>query len=550
MKPYCKCKTLLAIFVAGLLTIALPSRVAIAQSAPKPAVVISLANVAEQVKDVEYILKASGFAQFKFMVKALIQGYTKGFDADKAAGVLLTFNDSEIPDFLGFAPLSDIEELLDVLATVAEVDESDDHVTIVTDDGTEIIVKEHNGYAFFSNQKSNLESLPDNPAAMLDDLPDRYNLAAQVYGQRIPQSLRDKALETIRESGEMTLQNLDDGIQSELQQKNLEMQLQQMEMVFTQTDRLLIGMSIDADGKRLLTDVEFTALPGTKLAKRIAQSAGQAASKFTGFLMDGAAFTHNQTANLAKEEAENYSNLLDDLKDAAMEELNEEDLSEEEMTLVEDAVGDILDVMKQTMTEGIIDSGAVIMLKDGEINMAAGLQVADPKKLEGTVKKLAAMAEEKMGDEIEINLNSGSHKNATFHQFVLQVPDDEEEMRDALGDQVELIVGVGSKELYLAAGSNPTDLLKKCMDSTNSPKDMVQYNVFVTPILDFAAQMEGDPTVEAMAKALKEAGNDKVSVVSNLIENGLTMRFEMEDGILGLIKVGYDAMQGNFDDDF
>ena len=82
---------------------------------------------------------------------------------------------------------------------------------------------------------------------------------------------------------------------------------------------------------------------------------------------------------------------------------------------------------------------------------------------------------------------------------------------------------------------------------------MMQYNINISPILDFAASMEGDPNIEAMAKALKEAGNDRIQMTSDLIDNGVKMRFEMQDGILGLIKVGWDAFQngGAFpDEDF
>ena len=146
-----------------------------------------------------------------------------------------------------------------------------------------------------------------------------------------------------------------------------------------------------------------------------------------------------------------------------------------------------------------------------------------------------------MGDEIEVSLNSGSHKNITFHRFVIQVPDEEEEMRDALGDQVTVVVGIGTKEVYFGAGSNPVETLKKAIDGSHTTDDLMQYNFFVTPILKFAAGLEGDPSVEAMADSLAEAGKDRIRITSNLIENGGTMRFEMQDGILGLIKVGFEA---------
>ena len=555
MKSICKRKSIVLTLILGMLAM-LPVSKAYCQSAPDPAVVISIAKFDEQLKDVDYLLQASGFAQMKFMAKAMINGYTKGIDPEKDAGVLLYFEESSTtPNFLGFAPISDLDEMLDVIATVMEVEEDDDFITAVADDGTEILIKESNGYAFFSNKKDMLGTLPDDPSELTGEVAGKYNLSAQVYGQRIPQGLRDELMETIRQSSEDTIDNLDEGLQTEIQRKNLEMQMAQMEMMFNETDRLMFGMKADKDEKRLVMDVEFTGLPNSDLAKMLASSKADQPSRFTGFLMDGATFTHNQCMKISEEEAERYSEMLDDLKKSALEEMDADgDMSEEDLAVVEKAFGSIVEVLQATMKEGLLDSGAVLMLKDGEINFAGGVQVANPKKLEATVKDLAAMAEEKMGGEIEVNLNSGSHKSVTFHNFVIQVPDDEEEMRDALGDQLEIVVGVGSKEVYIGGGSNPTATLKAAMDGTHMAKDMMQYNLFVTPILEFAAEMEGDQTVEAMAAALKESGNDRVSMTSNLIENGIGMQFELQDGILGLIKVGFDSMQGGggggFDDDF
>lgn len=540
MKSYCK--TLVLGLLIGVMTM-LPIGQAYCQSPPEPAVVVSIAKFKEQMDDVNYLLTASGFAQMKFMASAMIKGYTKGLDDSKDAGVLIYFNeDSENPDFLGFVPVTDMQEMLDVVAQMAEVEEGDDFSTIIADDGTELLVKQKGDYAFISNKKEMFDNLSGQPAELLGDLPSKYNLSAKVFAQRIPVGLRDRVMDMIKESSNMTLDNLGDDLQAEMQRKNLEMQMQQMEMMFKETDTFTFGMTADKDAKSLIMDLEFAGLPDSELAKMLVGSAPKQPSRFTGFLMDGAAFTHNQCMRIQKDEAERYSAALDDFKKTALKEMNQEgDLSEEDLKVVDKAFTDVVDVIKETLAEGILDSGAVLMMKEGEINFAAGGQISNPKKFESTVKELVAMAESKLGGEIEVNLNSGSHKSVTFHQIVIQVPDDEEEMRDALGDQITVVVGIGTKEVYLAGGSNPVDTLKGAIDGTHMAKDLMQFNLYITPMLEFAAGLEGDPSVEKMAEALKAAGNDRISMTSNLIENGVSMRFEMQDGILGLIKVGFDA---------
>lgn len=548
------CKSLMLGLVVGVMTL-MPIGKAFAQSPPEPAVVVSIAKFKEQMDDVNYLLTASGFAEMKFMAGAMIKGYTKGLDSNKDAGVLLYFNEGEqTPDFLAFVPVANMDDMLDVVAGMAEVEEGDDFTVIVPDNGPEVFLKERDGFALISNKKDVINNFSGSPDQLLGDLPSKYNLAARVMAQKIPMELRDQVMGMIRDASEDTMENMDDGPQLELQRKNLEMQMQQLETVMKETDTFVLGMNADADGNSLVMDVDFTGVPGSKLAKQLAETPGKNASRFTGFLMEGAAFTNNQCINVSAEDAATYSQLMDDAKSTMISEMDlDGDMSEAELAKVEGAIGNMVDVLKATLAEGTIDGGMVVTLDDGNMNIAAGAQVAEPKKVEDTVKELVPMLQEKFGSELEVNLNSGSHKDVTFHELVLQIPDGEEEMRDTFGDQITIVVGIGSKEVYLGGGSNPEELLKKVMDSTGKAEHMMQYNVYVTPILKFAANMEGDPSLEAMATALAESGKDRISITSNVIDNGIRTRFEMQDGILSLIKVAMAGMQGGFpgaDDDF
>ena len=543
------CNSLLAItFVCATALIA-PLNATRAQSAPEPAVVISLADFSQQLADVNYLIEASGFEQIKFMAQTMIKQYTKGINTKSPAGVLLYFReDSEIPDFLGFVPVSNLDDLLDTVAGMAEVDESEDFITIVTDDGTEMLVKQVGDNAFLSNKKEMFDDLPSNPAEFLGEMPTKYNLSAKIFGQRIPESLRQQAMDAIRDGYENQLEQLDeaDSAQAELQRKNFEMQMKQFETWLNQTENLQFGMGADKESKMLFMDVEMTALPDSELASRFAAHHNTEPSMFKGFLLEGASLTANTCTSLSEADVSDYQKMLVQLRESATEAMQEEsDLSEKDLAFAEKALTELIEVLEETMAAGKLDSGGVLMLEDGEINFAAGALVANPKKLEGTLKDLLAFAEDKMGDEMQVDLNSGSHKNVTFHQVVLAVPDDEEEMRDIVGDQITLIVGIGPDAVYLAAGSNPVALLKKAMDAegpTESELPVMQYNVYLTPILEFAAGIEGDPTLEAMAAAMAENGEDRIRMISQQIKNGLNMRFEMQDGILSLIKVGFENM--------
>ncbi|MEL7497597.1 MAG: hypothetical protein AAFN77_08300 [Planctomycetota bacterium] len=536
------------------ITALMPSQQLLAQSQPEPAVVISIAKFDEQLKDVNHILTASGFPEMKFIASAAIKGYTKGLDTKRNAGVMLFFSERmEAPDFLAFVPVADIDDMLDVVSGMAEVDEDGDLFVVVAPDGTEILIKEQSGYAFISTNEDMLKDLPADPGSTLGDMPTKFNLAAKVMPERIPEELKDEIVRLIEEGSEQTMDNLGDDIQSELQRKNFEMQMQQMEMVLDQTKEMTFGMCVDQDTNSMFMDVFFTAKDGTELAKKMANAKPTAPSRFSGFLMDKAAVTMNSNSRMDASDAKTYSDVLDDLKEAVFEEMDDEDeFTEDERDTLQDAVSDIFDVVKTTMSEGVFDGGMVVMLDGDDLNFAAGMQVSDPIKIQNTVKKLVPMIEKRAGDKVEVKLDVRKYKGVNFHEILVPIPDSEEEMQAAFGDELKLVLGMGNQSVYVAGGNKPNELLKKAMDETNIATDMQQFNVYVTPILKTISKFNAPVEMEVMADKLAEVGKDRISVVTNLIENGTHTRFEMQDGILSLIKVGFESFQGGGfpDDDF
>jgi len=170
---------------------------------------------------------------------------------------------------LGFVPVDDFDEMLDVISGFVEIEEGNDFTTIITDSDQKMMIKERDGVAFFSNKSDMFLEIPDNPARLLGDLPQRFNLSAKVFAQRIPKAMRQQFIDLIRQSSEDTFDNFGDDTQTEFQKKNLELQIKQMEMLFKDSESLIIGVSADEESKTLSMDLEFTALPDTELAERM-----------------------------------------------------------------------------------------------------------------------------------------------------------------------------------------------------------------------------------------------------------------------------------------
>lgn len=543
------CKSLVLGLLLSIATL-IPGQVR-AQSSPEPAVVISIANLDEQLKDIKYLLTASGFPEFNFFAKAGIKAYADGVDFSRNAGIALYFKDDDTkPGISGFIPVDDLETLLDVISDVADVEESgDSKYTITTPDGTEFEVKEKDGYALFANQAELMAVLPTEPEQMLGEKVAKYNLAFNIYPQNVPQKLRDQALDTIKDGSMQTLEEMDEELK-DIQRENLKNQMRQFEMLFNDAESILIGMAADADNKKLYTDLEFLAKAGSELAKKTNESKPTEPSRYSGFLIPNAAMNFGANGKLPEADGASYANLLAEGKKKVIEELNEAgELSEAEFEKVEVLIESVVDVIGETLKAGVLDTGMAVVLEDSDANMIGGLTVADPTKIEASVKDLIPMLKERLAEldnpnapEVTFNLDKETHEGIRFHQ--IQVSIDDPGARDVIGDSVDVIIGFGKDSIYYGFGNDPMSMIKTAKASQQEAEFSSEMNIHVGQWLKlFSRAPDSPPQIAVLAEELSENGGDLIRAYGKHIPNGSFTRFEMEDGILYLIKSGYEAAQ-------
>ena len=533
----------------------LPVERGVCQGSSDPAVVIAIANIDEQLNDIEYLANAASeqMGQMSGLIKMQAQGFLRGIDTKKPAGVLMYFSeDSPEPATLAFVPIKNLDDFLDTIASFAEVDEGDDTVTIIPDDGSEMTLKKIGGYAFISDQAEFLKNAPSNPGELVEEMASKYNISARVFPQRIPENLREMALGLIEQGYEQQLQQLDqiEPMQAELQEENFEMQMAQMESMFTDTEEVVIGMSADEKSRSIYFDMNMTAKAGSSMAKLMEESVAKEPSRFLGFLMEDAAMTGNVNGTIAKETAAQYKSVMSTATDQWLDMVDGDDnMDDAQVELVTNLINGLSDVMTKTMEQGRMDMGVALTMVDDKMNLAMGTGVADPDKLEDMVKDVVKEVEKQNVDAIQFNLNSGSHRGTTFHEIIVEVPDNEEEAQNILGEQVTIILGIGKKEVYLAAGSAPESLLKDAMDksaeaSASEDQPQSQMNLYMTPMLKFAAGMPGAEMLEMMADTMESASGDRIHLETGSSKNGFKSRIEIQDGILELLGAAGGMMGG------
>ncbi len=523
---------------------------AVAQQAPQqPAAVISITSLEETLGDIDYLVDASGFGQMKFIIQTQMMQYLKGIDQTRPSGVLLYMDDgADQPSALGFVPVTELDDLLDVLAGFAEVDEGDEYTTIITDDEKEIFLKQVNDHAFISDGVEMFERIPADPASLLMKLPQRFNLAARIYGQRIPQAMRDKAIQTIREAYEQQLEMLDeeDDSRAQLAQQQFDMNMEQIESLVQQTDEAMVGMVIDQENKLLSIEFEIVGLEGSKLAKSASKNADPKPSRFSSFMLPGAIFNFSSRTELTEEDIAQYDvmtklgqqNLIDSLAERT-------ELTDEQLDVIEDAIAGLFKAGNATIANGVIDAGGVLKASKGKVNFATGALLKDASQVEQIAKKAIESGQFPVEN---VKFNSGSHNGVTFHTIMVAVPDDMTEVKDAFGDRVEIILGVGEDVAYIAVGSDPLTLLKEGIDGsgpdqTDAPAALGTYNVFLSPIMNLAAEMVPDqPMLEPLAEKLSATGRDRLQYTLRPIKNGYSVRGNLQDGFMEMIQAATEAM--------
>ena len=71
-----------------------------------------LAPLGEQMDDLKYLVKASGFGNLNFIIKAQVEHFTDGIDRDRPSGMMMFFKgDDPEPQWLGFVAVEDVDDV-------------------------------------------------------------------------------------------------------------------------------------------------------------------------------------------------------------------------------------------------------------------------------------------------------------------------------------------------------------------------------------------------------------------------------------------------------
>lgn len=512
----------------------------------KPAVVVSLANVKEQMADVRYVTQVAGAPQFAGLVEFMTAQYVQALDPDKPAGAALWLSDDGTPTVLGFVPVKDMQLLMTLigqqLGPVQDVGNGVKQLPLPQP----LFVKQVNAYAYVSDKAESLANLPQDPSTYLAGLHEKYNLAIACNIQAIPQPLKDMALGFLQQTYDTLSQQAEGEAERQFQQQMAKMVVEQYRQMFADGDQLIIGLAIDQQSQSIYLDFTMTAVPNSAWAAQFVDTL-QTKSDFSGFYQPNAAAAAVFSQRIPQAARQMWSQLSQSITSAIETAINEdEDLGEQEKGQIQELAKQAIGIFTSTIDAGICDGGLVVTLDGENPRFVAGGRVADGAAVAALFDKIVQLAESEADLTVEKNVTSLN--GFAFHRVTGPAPD--EEFRSIFGEKLEIGVGVAANACLFTFGSGSIDLAKQVINASKQPATapVNQFYVALTPILAYAAkvaELEDNEAMHAARAALDRAqGKDRVVVATSPVPNGAQTRISVEEGIVSAIGAAVSTFVG------
>jgi hypothetical protein len=537
---------LLPVALAALLIAPLA---AVAQTI-KPVAIVSVASIKENLADAGYLTRTAGMEDAGKSAMFFANALTAGIDKEKPMGLfILPQTGGDFPA-VAFLPVKDLKVLLEVqkeyLGTPKEVGNGILEVGAGT--GRTSYIKEQSGWVFAATSKNMLTNLPQDPVTLLADLPTKYNVAAKLMVQNVPPELRRMLIDQIKfgmERGFAAQRGGRGNADNQGAQQMVQMWLGQLDRLINEADELVVGLGVDAEKKRTVLDIGFSAKEGTGLARQMALQM-DLKSNFAGFVTPDAAVTISAVSRTSPEDIQQVQAALKSAREMWSKQLDDApDVPAEKREAVKRVLGQIFDVIEKTAVSGRGDFGGSLILLPKSLSFVGGGYIADGPAMEKALRdglELAKGFAKNQADFPKVEFNVGTHGDVKLHRLTARVPGHEPEVREVLGEQLEIIVGIGPQSVMFSGGKDAEGLLKKAVDRSASEREKTMppahINIALLPILKFYKSVDDNPIVNGLIASLEQSGNDKIVISSEAGPRSSLTHIEIQEGI---VKAGGEA---------
>jgi hypothetical protein len=528
---------------------------------PKSVLVVSISGYDAVKDDVQAIAQASGVRELMAPVMLAGREGPAGRDTTRPWGAVAQTVGQKLRAF-AFLPAKELEPILALLSPLSGgqgLPEPDaDGVYEIEVRNRELVLAQKGDWAILADDRKTLADVPDDPVPLLEGLNESYLFAIRAEVKNIPDDWRAQAINLLRLGVQMGQQPAPDESpeQRAMRQRTIARSMEEMERFVNETDTVLVGLAVDRESKAIRLDMEITAVEGTSAAAEYALSA-DAKSDLAGFYVPEAALTALFAGTLPESDAAQLEDMIDTRASKAMQDLDEQALSDEERKLAKQILGDLVGVMRETVQGRRVDAGLAVLADADSLNLVGGGFVADTATLEKVFKQMVhlALAEDPDLDEA-ITLDADEHQGVRLH--TLSVPAEQLPTDDIppmlVGESLTAAVGFSDRHVYVALGPQAIDKLRQAIDQSKAAAGesvpAFRLSLSATGIRHVvegaSAATETDVPPEIL-DALRATGqNDHLLILSEAISNGVRQQLKVEAGALKVIGAAVGAAMSRF----
>lgn len=514
---------------------------------PLPLVVVNVAGVERLLTDVDYMFKAAGREDMTDQLLGLINdnlGDLRGMDRKRPFGMMLFLKPGLVPSPapVGFVPVDNIGDLLKTVElgpVTAKKLEGEGRYEIIGPRRTMQVRIEH-GYAFIGGDEEVLDREFPDPADYNKHLTTRYDLAATVNINSIPEGMKTLFLTFLRSNAEAEWQRRDEESEAawRLRKARGESDMGFLEQLLNEGSELTFGWDASQENKRGVLEIDVTAKEKSPFAK-ILRDLGGAPSRFHSMINESGPMTMSVSWNLNERDKKTLTEALE----VGRLELNRNLADEEGRTLP--MVDDLIEPLLATVKAGHIDGFARFEPADGNFVLYGGLKVSQDARLAKAVSEVARRYEEHPALK-NLELNAESHDGVSFHRIVAAETRDEDER--LYGADSSLMLGAGRRAVWFAVGGGDAmSLLTKAMDTVEEslaapgerePDAPFRLTVNISDWLKQTAEDGEGGRFRDLATESFSDGGDQLQVTVRPTETGVRVQVKLDEGFLRLMGKG------------
>ncbi len=525
-----------AVFFVRFLT---PST--IAQENVKPFATVSIAPLEKSLPDIAYLLSAFNMPEMTGMVELMTGFYTKGIDRTRPIGVVMSVDpgDDSEPDFLVCIPMTDHEQWFQAISGMGlEAEDLGDGMYEIAAAGQYLFAKSKDGWLFMGQSEDSLGNVPEDPVALLGDLPQRYNFALRLDLEQISPEARRLAIEQMRSQVEQNVsQQFGDQLGSELDvaREAGEAQLEQMEELMKDVQQIVLGFLTDPGQKRIYLDAAVQFLPGTTLAAQMDAQSGLR-SEFAELQLPNSAF-HARVTSIMSDDQEKATAKqgLREMFEQIEQALQRSEMPDDRSVLVKQLLDGSSKVLEQTIEEGIVDGAASLSMQEDVLRVLAGFRVADGSAIEEQIKEFVVGLSK--ASEIQFEPDFATQGPWRLHRLSAKLPNTDESISALLGEQIEIFIAASDKLLLVSLDPEGENAIRTGISQMEAKKSKevtpMEVTMQIGSLMNLLQKANPDPSMEEMLEAFEQVeSGDQVKVTTTALPRGMVIRATIEEGVL------------------